>query len=404
MDSKEAEELAKLRAENARLIELLEAHGIDWRSPRNASETAGPGPESSVLSAADKVSLFRRLFAGRSDIYAVRWESKTTRKSGYAPACANEWRPGVCEKPRIKCSDCSNRDFLAVSDEVIYSHLAGEKTIGIYPLLTDDTCHLLAVDFDDAEWRQDVQSFARSCCELDVPVAIEISRSGNGAHAWIFFRSRISARDARRLGAAIISHTCAQNRQLALTSYDRLFPNQDIMPKGGFGNLIALPLQKKPREAGHSVFVDGELRPYPDQWAFLASIARVSPNDVESIILRVTGGAHPLDVTFIDEDDLITPWKRPAFDPDKKLPGPLPESVTITMADRLYFEKAALPQALTNRLIRLAAFQNPEFYKAQAMRLSVWNKPRIIGCAENFPRSYRIATWVSRSRSRFAWR
>ena len=386
MDSNEPEQLAKLRAENARLIELLEAHGVDWRLPRDASGTSSRETESFALSTADKVSLFRQLFTGRADVYALRWESRTTRKAGYAPACANEWRPGVCEKPRTKCSDCSNRDFLAISDEVIYSHLAGEKTIGIYPLLTDDTCHLLAVDFDDADWRQDVRAFARSCRDLDVPVAIEISRSGNGAHAWFFFSGRISSRDTRRLGTAIISHTCAENRQLALTSYDRLFPNQDIMPKGGFGNLIALPLQKKPRDAGHSVFVDEELQPYADQWAFLASIERMSPNDVESIILRATGGAHPLDVTFVDEEDLKTPWKRAEFDPDKKLSGPLPDSLTITMADRLYFEKAALPQALANRLIRLAAFQNPEFHKAQAMRLSVWNKPRIIGCAENFPR------------------
>lgn len=386
MDPNEPEELVKLKVENARLIKLLEVHGIDWRSAGNASEPSNLESESSTLSAADKVALFRQLFKGRADVYAVRWESKTTGRSGYAPACANEWRPGVCEKPRIKCSDCSNREFLPISNEIVYSHLAGKKTIGVYPLLTDDTCHFLAADFDGVEWRQDVRAFAQSCNHVNVPVAIEISRSGNGAHAWIFFRNRICARDARRLGTAIISHTCARRRQLALTSYDRLFPNQDIMPKGGFGNLIALPLQKEPREASHSVFVDDDLRPFPDQWTFLDSIEPMSPNDVESAILRATGNVHPLDVTFIDEEDLKTPWKRPALNPDQKLPGPLPESLTITIADRIYFEKSPLPGVLANRLFRLAAFQNPEFYRAQAMRLSVWNKPRIIGCAENFPR------------------
>jgi hypothetical protein len=217
-----------------------------------------------------------------------------------------------------------------------------------------------------------------------VPVSLEISRSGNGAHAWIFFTTAMPARDARRLGTAMISHTCNRTRQLSLTSYDRLFPNQDTMPKGGFGNLIALPLQKNPREAGHSVFVDDDLSVYPYQWAFLDSIESMAPQDIESVILRATGPMHPLDVTFIDEEDLATPWKRKA--PDKTtLPGPLPEALTITLANLVYFEKEQLTQPLTNRLIRLAAFQNPEFYRAQAMRMSVWDKPRVIGCTENFP-------------------
>lgn len=383
--SHESNELTRLRAENARLIALLDSHGIDWRHDPAPTATSAPlSPEPSNLSTAEKVALFRRLFRGRTDVHPVRWESATTGKSGYAPACANEWRAGICEKPRIKCADCGNRSLIPVSDAIIYSHLAGEKAIGVYPLLPDDTCYLLAVDFDKAEWREDANAFIQSCRELDVPVALEISRSGNGAHAWIFFTTAIPARDARRLGTAIISHTCGRTRQLSLTSYDRLFPNQDTMPKGGFGNLIALPLQRKPREAGHSVFVDNNLRVYPDQWAFLASVEPMSPMDIEAAILRATGPTHPLDVTFIDEEDLATPWKRPVAD-KATLPGPLPEALTITLANLVYFEKAQLTQPLTNRLIRLAAFQNPEFYRAQAMRLSVWNKPRIIGCAENFP-------------------
>ena len=226
-----------------------------------------PAPDASIsgavsLSTAEKVALFRRLFRGRTDVYPVRWEGKTSGKSGYAPACANEWRAGVCEKPRIKCGDCGHRLLVPLSDAVIYDHLAGQQTVGVYPLLEDDTCHFLAVDFDEAEWQQDAQAFMQSCDELGVPAALEISRSGRGAHAWVFFAGRVSARDARRLGTAIISHTCARTRQLKLASYDRLFPNQDTMPKGGFGNLIALPLQKHPRESGCSVFVDATLRPY----------------------------------------------------------------------------------------------------------------------------------------------
>ena len=334
--------------------------------------------------AEEKVSLFRRLFRGRTDAYPVRWESKTTGQSGYAPACANEWRAGVCEKPRIKCGDCANRLLIPLSDAVIYDHLAGEHTVGVYPLLEDDTCYFLAVDFDEAAWRDDARAFMQSCEELGVPAVLEISRSGKGAHAWVFFASRVAARDARRLGTAIISHTCSRTRQLKLESYDRLFPNQDTMPKGGFGNLIALPLQKRPRGSGCSVFVDADLRPYPDQWAFLASVRPMAPHDIEPTILLATGGVHPLDVTFIEDEELATPWKRQSTS-IKKLAGQMPKSLTVTLANLIYFEKAQLPQVLANRLIRLAAFQNPEFYKAQAMRISVWGKPRVVGNAENYP-------------------
>lgn len=222
--------VAALHAENARLIALLEAHGIDWRRKASSAPTQSTEVDPPRLTTAEKVTLFRRLFRGRTDVYPIRWESKTSGRSGYSPACANEWRPGICEKPRIKCADCGNRSLVPLSDSVIYDHLAGEHTVGVYPLLEDDSCHFLAVDFDDAEWRDDVRAFAQSCRELGVPVAVEISRSGQGAHAWIFFASRVSARDARRLGTAIISHTCARTRQLKLASYDRLFPNQDTMP------------------------------------------------------------------------------------------------------------------------------------------------------------------------------
>nr|WP_314480597.1 DEAD/DEAH box helicase family protein [uncultured Pseudomonas sp.] len=377
--------VAKLKAENARLVALLDAHGIDWRLPAEpvkievvqAEHTQQFGTEA-------KLALFRSLFRGRTDVYPIRWESKAG-KSGYTPACANEWKPGVCEKPRIKCGDCGNRQLLPLTDEVVYRHLAGEVVIGIYPLLPDDTCYLLAVDFDEAEWRDDARAFAQSCHELNVPMALEISRSGKGAHCWIFFKQSVPAHDARRLGAAIISHACERTRQLALTSYDRLFPNQDYMPKGGFGNLIALPLQKRARAHNNSVFVDSELEPYLDQWAFLASVQKMPPEDIPFVVIQAMGKQDPTGVMYVDDDGDAEPWKaRESKSP--KLTCPLPASINVTLANMIYFEKSALPQPLANQLVRLAAFQNPEFYKAQAMRMSVWNKPRIIGCAQNFPK------------------
>ena len=377
--------LEQLRTENARLIALLETHGIEWRLPVERPEpeqTAALPPLVPVLNTDEKLALFKRLFRGRADVFALRWESKAG-KSGYSPACANEWRPGVCEKPRIKCGDCSYRKLLPLTDQVLYKHLAGEIVVGVYPLLPDDTCYFLAVDFDEADWREDVKAFTQSCRELGVPVAVEVSRSGNGAHAWIFFEHSVPASEARLLGSAIISHTCERTRLLTLGSYDRLFPNQDSMPKGGFGNLIALPLQKRARAQGGSVFADEKLVPYPDQWAFLASVQPMPARDIAPATLRASGGRHPLGVADLTDDESGKPWQRTS-EKTQKLTCPLPTSVSVTLANQVYFSKSELPQPLVNKLIRLAAFQNPEFYKAQAMRLPVWNKPRIIGCAENY--------------------
>ncbi len=385
LNSSENSELQQLREENTRLKALLTKNSIQWEKPATTAvpPSATSETRSPHLSATERVVLFRSLFRGRTDVYPLRWESKRG-KSGYSPACDNEWNSGVCNKPHIKCGDCDQRLLLPVTDQVIYDHLAGQHTVGIYPVLTDDTCYFLAIDFDDADWREDALALMQSCHELNIPSALEISRSGNGAHVWIFFSDPVPAREVRQLGAALISHTCNRTRQLSLSSYDRLFPNQDTLPKGGFGNLIALPLQKKPRERGFSVFVDENYAPYPDQWAFLASITPMPRFELENAILRATGGRHPLDVAFVAEEEEHKPWQRP-MPVSNQISGTLPGSLNLVLANQIFIAKADLPQPLANRLVRLAAFQNPEFYKAQAMRLSVWNKPRIIGCAENFP-------------------
>lgn len=177
-------ELDQLRQENARLIGLLEAHGIAWRSsepaPTEPASIAEAAPANGPRSTQEKLALFRRLFRGRDDVYALRWQSSSSGRSGYGPACANEWRQGICEKPRVACRDCQYRELLPLSDKAIYGHLAGEHTIGLYPLLENDHCHLLAVDFDEQDWRDDARAFLRSCRELGVPAALEISRSGAG--------------------------------------------------------------------------------------------------------------------------------------------------------------------------------------------------------------------------------
>ena len=375
-------ELARLHAENACLKELLHQHGIVWQEPPAEPEPECTQLSATALSAADKITLFRRLFRGRTDVYPKRWESQKGA-SGYAPVCDNEWRPGVCEKPKIKCGACEHRQLRALTDQAIYDHLTGKMTLGVYPLLPDDTCHFLAIDFDEEQWQDDALAVMHTCEQNSIPASLEISRSGKGAHLWIFFSAPVPAREARLLGAALISHTCARTRQLSLSSYDRFFPSQDTLPKGGFGNLIALPLQKIPRSRGGSVFVDSNLTPYTDQWAYLSAAAVLPPDALSQTLLLVNGGRHALDVAFTEEEG-AAPWedqKRASC----KITGPLPQRLTLVLSNQIFLAKEGLPQPLLNRLIRIAAFANPEFYKAQAMRLPVWNKSRLIGCAENFP-------------------
>jgi superfamily II DNA or RNA helicase/very-short-patch-repair endonuclease len=341
-----------------------------------------------------KIALFRTLFHGREDVYPRRFESRKTGKAGYSLACGNEWVRGICEKPRIKCSECPHQRFLPVTDAVIRWHLSGQDdqglgfVMGVYPMLLDETCFFLAADFDKATWRDDAGAFWETCHQMNMPAALERSRSGNGGHVWFFFNEAIPASLARKLGAHILTETMERRPEVGLDSYDRFFPNQDTLPQGGFGNLIALPLQKRPRGSGNSVFLDERFTPYPDQWEFLSSIRRISRQEVEEVVRlaqvrgRIVGARFALE----DEGDEAAPWMIPPSRrrEETSILGPLPETLEITLGNQIYIPKEALPPALRNQLIRLAAFQNPEFYKAQAMRLATYGKPRIIACAEDY--------------------
>jgi superfamily II DNA or RNA helicase len=369
------EECARLREENKSLRSML---GIHEEKPIT--------PIAEGLSQEDKVTLFRSLFHGREDVYPVRWEARTG-KSGYSPACANEWKRPLCVKPRIKCSECENRELVSVTDDVIQHHLIGKHTIGVYPLLPDETCWFLAVDFDKATWKEDANAFLRTCENLSIPAALERSRSGNGGHIWIFFDSPIQAVLARKLGSAVLTYTMEKHPQLGLDSYDRFFPSQDTMPKGGFGSLIAIPLQRRPRDKGHSLFLDRDFNPYPDQWSFLSSIRKMKQAEVETIVQEAQRKGKIIGVRMsLTEDGDEDPWTLPPSGKrlGKTIEGPFPEKVDIVVGNMVYIDRRNLPTGMINRLFRLAAFQNPDFYKTQAMRLSTYNKPRIISCAEDF--------------------
>ncbi|MHB1307003.1 MAG: TOTE conflict system archaeo-eukaryotic primase domain-containing protein [Limisphaerales bacterium] len=343
-------------------------------------------------SAAAKIALFRSLFRGREEVYPRRFESRKTGRSGYQPACGNEWVRGVCDKPRIKCSACPSRLLLPVTDEVVRWHLSGRDdrgrdfVMGIYPMFRDETCQLLAMDLDQDTWRPDAAALMDTCRRLEIPAALERSRSGNGAHLWLFFDEAIAATLARKLGSWLLTETMEHRPDLGLRSYDRMFPNQDTLPKGGFGNLIALPLQRQARLQGNSVFLNEAFQPHEDQWAFLSAVRRLGRSEVETLVAGAEGRGRIVGVRMVvtDEDD-DAPWTLPPSRRRQKSPieGPCPEELELILGNQIYLAKAGLPPGLRNRLIRLAAFQNPEFYRAQAMRLPTYDKPRLVACAED---------------------
>jgi len=281
-----------------------------------------------------------------------------------------------------------------MTDEVIRWHLcgfdpAGQPFVaGIYPMLQDEKCFFLAVDFDKEGWRQDSGAFLETCRAIGIPAALERSRSGLGGHVWLFFDEAITAVSARRLGSFVLTETMERRPDLGFGSYDRFFPNQDTLPHGGFGNLIALPLQKQPRDLGNSVFLDDQMGPHADQWSFLSSVQRICRTTIEDLVRDAERRGRVVGVRLpeMNEDD-PEPWTAPPSRRRKEPPtaGDLPDVLELVTGNEIYIARDGLAPGLRNRLLRLAAFQNPEFYKAQAMRLSTDDKPRIIACAEDYP-------------------
>lgn len=375
-----------LLEENKRLkIELALFKGEDGLSMPE-SETATELSASNInkySSSKEKINLFRLLFKGREDVFARRWYSKTLDKSGYQPVCENEWNEELCDKKKHKCSDCPNRKLMSLTDNDIYRHLSGKDlygrdVVGIYPMLTDETCLFLCADFDEESFKADVSAFRKTCEEFDIPVSVEISRSGNGAHVWIFFSEPVSASLARKLGSGILTRTMEKSN-LSFKSYDRFFPNQDTMPKGGFGNLVALPLQGNARKNGNSVFVDENFIPHSDQWAYLGSIQKLSPERVDELVDVLCKSGDLGELIF---DKEYKPWetkRQIELSNDN-----YPESLEIIRSNMLYVPIKDLSAGLINKIKRLAAFRNPDFYRGQAMRLPIYNKPRIICTAEIF--------------------
>jgi superfamily II DNA or RNA helicase len=355
-----------------RLVELDRERAELCRTIAGMEATTG-GPD--VTTAEGRVALFASLFRGRPDVFATRWEStKNPGKTGWAPRCLNEWKPGVCEKPRVKCADCGHRRFVTWSEAEARRHLEGRQTAGIYPLLADETCWLVAIDLDGPCWRDDVDALRDSAREVDIPVLVERSRSGNGAHLWVLFSRPVTARVARAVGSLLL--TCAMRRRsISMASYDRLFPNQDTMPAGGFGNLIALPLQHARRAEGCTVFLGEDLEPCPDQWIYLAGVRRLDGEQAEQIARDAERAGETLG---LPERTASKSRARP-----RELASASSSSIEICLTGRVEIPVGGITPDLRDRLRRTAAFANPEFFERERARLSTHKTPRVIACHED---------------------
>lgn len=376
-----------LHKENEVLKSLLKIHGVEYET-RMKEDMNKPiyslvSVPTITLSIDERIRLFQSLFKGREDVFARRWFSKTTGKSGYQPVCINEWKQGICDKKKYRCAICPNRNFAPLTTQDMYRHLEGKDeyccdVVGLYAIMQDNNCAFLCADFDDKNckygYKEDVLAYVGVCREWLIPHAIERSRSGNGAHVWIFFEAPLPASKARRLGNAILTEAMTRNGQMSFNSYDRFFPNQDYLPEGGFGNLVALPLQGQARRKQNSVFVDNDFLVYKDQWAFLYNLKKIQESTIDQL-LRLH---YQEELGKLSMSSESKPWVTPL--PQNITQEDFHAKVEIIKADKLYIPLKAVSAKVLNHLKRIAAFKNPEFYNKQALRLSTYAIPRIISC------------------------
>ena len=336
--------------------------------------------KSKQLSINDKIDIFMDYFKGRDDVYPyLSIDKYDSSKKYYIPACVNEWKDGICNKKMKKpCKSCQYRENKPLTKDVIYNHIFKNNPIGIYPMLDDDSCYFICFDFDDKtnkfSIKEDVLAFASICDKYDVPICLEKSRSGKGIHVWVFFETKIKAITARKLGCLLLSKTMELRDNLNIESFDRMFPNQDYLPKGGYGNLIALPFQNEPIKYGNSLFIDRNFLKINNQFEYLKSIKKLSLTEVIDRINMIS--RETIDVSHenlnIKED--VKNFDKNNFD--------YPNEINVILDNMINIDKANLSGPVKNSFRRIASFANPEFYKKQKMRMPIYNTPMIISCSK----------------------
>ena len=371
----------ELLAENQRLRERIRELELENARLKRQSvpgrKTKFPlTPEQKEAELQRRVNLFRSLFRGREDVFARRFIPKSG-KPGYQPECRNRWSP-ECKAHRYKCEGCAFRDSIPLDDSIIRNHLhkdASEKdVIGMFPILEENTCFFLCADFDDKNcthgYQEDVLSYVRVCKEWGVPAYIERSRSGNGAHVWVFFDEPIMASKARKLGFAILSAAMEDNSRVDMKSYDRFFPNQDFLPKGGFGNLVALPLQGLAKKSGNSVFVDETFTPIQDQWEYLAKVRKLTGTEVSTILAE-----HNIQLELSSSSE-TKPWETPK--PVRISFEDFLSPVKMVKANGLYVALNSVSGKVIRHLKGLAAFRNPKYYELLNARKPLYHTPSLV--------------------------
>ena len=339
----------------------------------------------SASPARDKLELFRNLFTGRKDVYAHGYRRKDGG-IGYTPACANEWKSGICPKAshqKAKCAECSSRIFPVLSDAAIIAHFRGNDdrlrdVIGQYVLDSDSNTKVLVIDFDEADWKEATNAIRHVAKSHGIDAAVERSRSGNGAHVWFFFLELISAKTARDFGSSLITEAATLNKTITFKAFDRMLPAQSTIPEGGFGNLIALPFQGKAQRKGNSVFVDEQFEPFPDQWLYLSQIQLIPRVTVQNLIESIDNRSHGIAAAA----NTAVPHTQRLRKRLPLTPRDFPSSLPVTQADMLYIPEKSLSPAAQMEIRGLATFANPEFYRAQSMHKSVFGKPRLIDLSE----------------------
>jgi superfamily II DNA or RNA helicase len=354
-------QVERLRSENARLLRLLALSPSEARPPgpiQTGLFDAAPGSVHAGSPAPLKVGFFAALFGARSDAYAVRWENRRSGRAGWMPAVRGGWRRGV---------PADQREYLLLTEEVLTAHLSGEVDVGLYPLLDGDLCRWLAADFDGPAAMLDALAYLKAARAAGAPVALEVSRSGIGAHAWLFFTSPVPAALARQVGSGLLREALALRGRMSLASYDRLFPSQDMLQVGGLGNLIAAPLQGRCRRQGTTVFLDpATMEPHQDQWTYLSTVGRVSPRELAQLGQR------------LGHVDVGASVKGLRAATSTRITIPAPAVIHARYGSAITVAGADLPPALMATLKHLASMPNPLFYERQRRRAATWDTPRFL--------------------------